>query len=275
MTRLAAANLHVHDAIGTAVLCDDVRDVNLAECDAWHLDPDRRPDARRRSTPDLCDPPLDQFLEIVEDRPHGAVKLSPAADATHLLDQGAELEWIGCRGECQQQVAWFGDLAQAPGARTAAWLTVNQHHDITDVDRLIERKDSAPTIATTSSHQFLFEPRPSILAAQLEDSLAMEFGMRKLASNLPILTSELAAKSNLFRRFRVVEILPFRKQPLREAIRRHGLCVTEVKKRGVDVSPENLLRELTRPQGSPCVVYLYPLAKAIQAAIVIRDDIRR
>ena len=63
-----------------------------------------------------------------------AIKLDPAADCrlslrekTYFrgakgddLDDSAELEWLKSRGECRQQVAWFGSLTQRSGEKSAA-----------------------------------------------------------------------------------------------------------------------------------------------------------
>ena len=52
-------------------------------------------------------------------RAAGPLKLAPAADAPPHWSEAAELCWLGSRGECRQQVAWFGTLAFHRGLHSA------------------------------------------------------------------------------------------------------------------------------------------------------------
>jgi hypothetical protein len=278
VVEFAKANLRVYgeQAIGCAA---DIREFNLSRYDAWHLDPDRRVDGNRRSDPNACEPPLEEFLVLPGLPSSGAVKLSPAADAISLLDRGVELEWIGNHHECQQQVAWFGDLARHPGKRTATWLSGKPNQSLPEVSQLVE-DDPNESLRDVASFEgtpnYVYEPRPSVLAAGLDVLLAKKFGLKRLAKS-PYLASNAAEISELFRRFKVVQISPFHRKTLKRQLADSGLRVTEVKKRGVDIAPENVLRELRANQEQASglravVAMVYAAGKSVQVVLAERDD---
>lgn len=269
---LAKANLRVHQISTFSSVVDDVRNVDLGRYSVWHLDPDRRVNQQRRSSPNSCDPPLDQFLALAGRSHEGAIKLSPAAKAEYLLDEGVELEWIGSQRECQQQVAWFGALASSPGKRTATWLT--QEAGGLRAAALIEEEAAAEPSVVAEIPTYLYEPRPSVLAAGLATSLAYRFGLSKLAGGISYLASDQRVQSDLFRRFETIETFPYRKKTLKDKIAQLGVCVTEVKKRGVSISPSELLRDhANQKDGESTVLILFSKNQSVQALLARRDDV--
>jgi len=269
----ANANIAVHGQHVIPVV-DDMRSVNFDKFDAWHVDPDRRADGQRRSAPEACEPPLDELMRLQKSVPCGAIKLAPAADVQELLKQGAELEWIGCEYECRQLVAWFGDLARHPGKRTATWIDGKQHECGRAFARLVEtqaarweRHEGTPT--------YVYEPRPSVLAAGLGMSLAEKHALQLLSNESSLLTSEVPSESMLFRRFRVIEAMNYRQPMLEQALAKRQLRVTEVKARGLDMEPESVLRQLTRATADgdeACVVIFYSQQRSICCLICQRDN---
>ena len=162
-TSFAIANIQRYTDRKTQVIVSDVQSAPLDPFDFWHIDPDRRPDDRRQSAPDRCEPPLSEFLSLDGLSQNGAIKLSPAADASELLQRGAELEWIGHDRECQQQVVWLGNLARHPGKQTATWLSNNpQDESVTIIDQGFQ-----PIEIADAAEQFLYEPKACVLALSL------------------------------------------------------------------------------------------------------------
>src|SRR5256885_489720 len=95
------------------------RHTSLSSKPSCACDPDRRPAGRRTSRVLLSEPPPETLDRLREANSNAAIKLAPAADAPGEWNEAAELEWLGSRGECRQQVVWFGRLARHPGRRTA------------------------------------------------------------------------------------------------------------------------------------------------------------
>ena len=105
-----------------ALTCEvaDVRGlVDRLDCAAWHVDPDRRVAAQRTSQPVFSEPSLDVFQALHRRVDAGAIKLAPGAELADDWNDDApiELEWIGSRRECRQQVVWLGRLARHAGRR--------------------------------------------------------------------------------------------------------------------------------------------------------------
>ena len=267
----ALANLRLHNRKAQGIT-KDLRQVELERFHAWHIDPDRRLNGNRRSTPNACEPPLDEFLSLPGLSQHGAIKLAPAADASSLLSMGAELEWIGCQQECRQQVAWFGDLARHPGKRTATWILGAQHEVGGAYEQLVETQASVRE--STEPKSFLYEPRASVIAAGLTEDLASRFELERIP-NTAYLVGDTRQSSILFRRFRVLESGAFHHQTLVQRLSALQLRVTEVKKRNVDVDPETLLRQLSaigEPSFQNAVVIMFPQGTSVRYAIASRDD---
>ena len=270
----ANANIAIHGQLAVPIV-DDMRRVNFGQFDAWHVDPDRRADGQRRSAPSACEPPLDELLRLQESIPNGAIKLAPAAEVDELLEQGAELEWIGCEHECRQLVAWFGDLAQHPGKRTATWISGKQNESGREFARLTEMQATRLERSVTTEPSFVYEPRPSVLAAGLNMSLAQKHALRLLSDESSLLASEERSESMLFRRFRVHESLNYHQSTLEQALVKQRLRVTEVKSRGIDIDPDQTLRQLTRATADgdeECVVIFFSKGRSIFSLICQRDD---
>lgn len=273
---LTKANLRVHGIDHPETRIADVRDVPFSNYSTWHIDPDRRADGQRRSHAESCDPPLDEFLRHVRDsggKLNGAVKLSPAADVSELLEQDVELEWIGSYRECQQLVAWFGSLAESPGRRTATWLTGDAHNPV--AAKLAEGESRAAQICDPYENlpTFVYEPRPSVRAAQLESSLAHRFSLMQLAPGVSLFASTQEQSSPLFNRFKAIDVRPFRRKQLKKWLKSLNVQVTEVKKRDVDLAPDALLREISSAStGEPAVLLLFPIGKSTHAMVASRSD---
>lgn len=276
VAEMAKANLRVHDIDQPETLVADVLDVPFSNYSTWHIDPDRRVDGQRRSHAESCDPPLDEFLRHVRNsggKLNGAVKLSPAADVGELLEQDVELEWIGSYRECQQLVAWFGSLAESPGRRTATWLTGDAKNPV--ATQLVEEEARPAQICDLYENlpTFVYEPRPSVRAAQLESSLAHRFSLMQLAPGVSLFASIHEQSSPLFNRFKAIDVRPFRRKQLKKWLKSLNVRVTEVKKRDVDLDPDALLREISSAStGEPAVLLLFPIGKSTHAMVASRSD---
>ncbi|HEX4415357.1 MAG TPA: hypothetical protein VH107_17115, partial [Lacipirellulaceae bacterium] len=106
----AVAAYFAHLNAKTDVRCDSVTAFELADYDAWHIDPDRRPTGQRSTSFDHCDPDRTAIEQMLARNPNAAVKLAPATKLPPEWLERCELEWISRDGECKQLVAWHGSL---------------------------------------------------------------------------------------------------------------------------------------------------------------------
>ena len=237
---LARANLLARGHLGVPVRVGDVLQEPLASCDAFHIDPDRRSSGRRRSGPCAGDPTWDQVQQLRSRCPHAAAKWAPAAELPGGAEPDCEREWISARGECRQQVAWWGDLARHPGRRTATVVVRSgEAHSFTAEAGL------EPHCGPVS--RFLYEPDPAVLAADLTDALAAHRGLHRLARRVGYLSGELPVGDPLLAAFEVLDVLPLDVKRIKALLRARRIGRLELKQRGVRRDLVQLRRQLRVP----------------------------
>lgn len=260
---LAAANAAVYGLEDVTFECREVTADLLAGRDAWHIDPDRRPAGKRTVRAERFEPPWEVIETLLSRCGNGAVKLAPATK----LDDGAsarcEREWIESRGECRQQVAWFGGLARHAGKSAATAI------DAADEPATLVGMPDETAPAAESVGRFVYEPCAAVRAAHLTGALCRQTGLALVGSGAAYLTSQERTDHPLLAGFEVLQHLPFDLRRLKEALRAAGIGPLEVKKRGIDINPDKLQRQLTRAEGEPGVV-LVTLIGAKTIAIVAR-----
>jgi hypothetical protein len=217
--------------VGDAAACD------VTEYAAWHIDPDRRAEGKRTTRVSNHEPNAAAIDALRRQNAHAAVKLAPAAEVPDCWATEAELEWIGHDRQCQQLVAWFGGLAACGGRRRTTVLGDEAAHSFVGA-----RGTLLPTAAQIG--RFVYEPHAAVLAADVWGDLASKHGLSAVAPRIAYLTADGRVDDPLLARFEVLEVLPLRTRRLKEALRRLRGGRLEVKKRGVDIDPDALRREL-------------------------------
>lgn len=264
-TTLAMANCDRLDLKSASVQVEDAAEVSAEDFSAWHLDPDRRPEGQRSTKLALHEPDLSSMEGLLSTNQQAAIKLAPATNVPDAWKEQAELEWISTRGECRQQVAWFGDLARIPGRRAATVLFDGSANGCTIRG---EANLALPTASQVG--RYVFEPNAAVLAAGLTGQLAMDVGLQAIAANIPYLTSDNPVESAMLAGFEVIESMPFTIRRLRQYLRKQGIGRLEVKKRGVRLTPEHVLAELSPTGDHAATLLLMPTGKKILAIICQR-----
>jgi hypothetical protein len=91
---------------------------------------------------------------------------------------------------------------------------------------------------------FLYEPDGAVIRAGLVTAVAAGVGGALLDEHVAYVTSEESFRTPFARGYRVLEELPYREKQLRAALRERGVGRLTIKKRGVDVVPDELRRRL-------------------------------
>jgi hypothetical protein len=223
------------------VRVEDVCQVELERASAWHIDPDRRPSGKRTTRVELHEPSADAIDRMLARNANGAIKLAPAAEWPESWTEQAEMEWISRGRQCRQLVAWFGDLAAAPGKRRATIVGADAQDARTIVD-CVGPGQGAPAAAHIEA--YLFEPDPAVIAAKLTGELARQHSLHAIASGAIYLTGPQLISDAALASFEVMEVLPFRLKPLKSLLRERGIGNLEIKKRGVEHDPAEIRRQL-------------------------------
>ncbi len=239
---------------------------------AWHMDPDRRPDGRRTTKVAFHEPPPEVIEGLLAAAPNAAIKLAPAAAMPDDWASRAELEWISRRRECRQLVAWFGSLTRRPGIRRATMLDSEGR-----VKRTLcgEPNSKAPIAAKIGC--YVFEPDAAVLAAKLAGSLAAEHQLSTVAADVSYFTGDQPLADPALAGFEVLELLPLRPKTLKGWLAHRGIGRLEIKKRGLDIDPNQLGRQLQVPGDNAAVLLITrisgrPLVIAAQRIVGVQPS---
>ena len=265
---LAQANASAYGSTSVRVECRDVIAPDALLGQAWHLDPDRRAPGKRTVRTELFQPPWPLVEELLARRDAAAVKLAPATQLATEDAARCHREWIESRGECRQQVAWFGSLAEHTGHCSATVI------DAADRPVTITGSYDAEIPLATSLGRFLYEPCAAVLAAHLAGALCQRHHLAAVSPGIAYLSGISLIDEPLMAAFEVLETMPLDRRKLAQALAERRIGRVEVKKRAVDVDPARLARELSRPEGEPGVVLIAPLGGQTKAIIARRADRR-
>ncbi|MCM3331218.1 MULTISPECIES: class I SAM-dependent methyltransferase [Kocuria] len=272
-TTAAVATVNLTPFPETRVVQADVQSLDLDELpggrpEALWLDPARRETAgasRRIFDPEAFSPPL-SFVEALADSgmPVG-VKMGPGLPHA-AVPEGCEAQWISHRRDVVEVVLWFGALAR-PGIRRAALVMGEQgHHELVSSAEFPEPSDGPPEHAAqteapetesvswppVTAGNVLWEPDGAVIRAGLVQDLAGRLGARLVHPRIAYLTApgqpERDPSTPYARAYRVREVLPHTVKVLKTWVKRHRVGTLEIKKRGTDVTPEQLRRQL-KPSG--------------------------
>jgi hypothetical protein len=173
-------------------------------------------------------------------------------------------EWIETRGECRQQVAWFGRLAEGIGSSTATLIDANGEAC---------SFSGAPGVPLMFAEQiggYLFEPSPSLSASGLTGALAESLGLASLASKASYLTGDTPILHPQVQTFAVEQELPLDIRQVRAHLHAKNIGRLEIKKRGVDLVPESLRPQLELAGDESATLILARIGKQSRAVVCRR-----
>ncbi len=232
---IAQANLHALGLPG-AVQAGDATALDPRGFDAAFADPARRSGRGRVFDVEGWTPPWPWVLDLLTRR--SLVKVAPGIDHD-LVPPGVEAEWVSDGGEVKEAVLWSPDLATT--ARRATVIGAGGLATLTDED--------APEPGTDGTHvravgAFLYEPDGAVIRAGLVTSVAAGVGGGLVDEHIAYITGDEPFRTPFARGYRVVEELPYREKQLRAALHERGVGRLTIKKRGVQVVPEELRKRL-------------------------------
>jgi SAM-dependent methyltransferase len=227
---IARANLAALDLPG-AVMVADATAVDTTPFDVAFADPARRGARGRTFDVDGWTPPW-PFVERLLTR-DSCVKVAPGVPHD-LLPPGVEAEWVSDHGEVKEAALWSGRLATT--ARRATVIGTGGLATLTSEDD--------PGAPARPVGEFLYEPDGAVIRAGLVTAVAAGVQGGLVDEHIAYVTSDASFRTPFARGYRVVEELPYREKQLRAALRERGVGRLTIKKRGVDVVPDQLRKRL-------------------------------
>ena len=227
---MARANLAALGLAG-AVEVGDATMIDTAPFATAYADPARRGARGRACRADDWAPPW-SFVASLLSTP-SCVKVAPGIPHS-LVPEGVEAEWVSDAGEVKEAVLWSPALATA--ARRATVIGRGGLATLTEEDD--------PGAGTGPVAAYLYEPDGAVIRAGLVTAVAAGVRGHLLDRRIAYVAADAAYQSPFARSYRVAAELPYREKQLKAALRERGIGTLTIKKRGVDVVPEQLRARL-------------------------------
>lgn len=231
--RVGVAQANLEDlGLPGAVLAADATELDLSGFGVVFADPARRTARGRVFDVDAYTPPW-SFVESLLLRP-ACVKVAPGIPHDRV-PAGVEAEWVSFRGEAKEAVLWSPHLATT--TRRATVMTGNGLATLTTGDD----PGDAPVRPVG---RFLYEPDGAVIRSGLVTGVAAALDGGLLDAHIAYVTSDTEATTPFARGYEVLEQLPYHAKQLKAALRERGIGRLTIKKRGVDLVPEELRQRL-------------------------------
>jgi hypothetical protein len=256
----ALASFNLAPFPNAEVKVSDAEQFDLAGFNAVWLDPARRDLERKGAkhitlTPADFSPNLDWSFGIA--KPKG-IKLGPAFPL-ELIPTDVEAQWASHQGDLVELALWFEGLREKSG-RTALMLRDGQRYLFEGLG--LERS------VVDSLKQYIYEPDSSLIRSQLLGEFASQQGMTGVSEGIAYLSSESLISSPWLKTYEVLEALPLDEATIRKALAQRGIGKLEIKKRGVDITPEELRPKLRLKGEGAATLILTKVGDARRALIV-------
>jgi hypothetical protein len=260
---------------GAPIHTTDIATFDLNSAAAFHIDPDRRPTGRRTTSLEWCEPNIETIDALLVRVPNAAIKLAPASEVPPHWSAHCELEWISRDRECRQLVAWHGALAKSPAQNRATILPAARHPVLSLpksglAPRTITGHPKQPIPIADKPNQYVYDIDPAVLAAKLKGVLAAEHNLTALSAGSTYLTGDNTIIDLALTCFAVEEVMPFRIDKLAKHLAAHDIGQLEIKKRGVDINPEKLRRDLKLRGNNSATLLITPIAGRATAILAQR-----
>ncbi|WP_062466984.1 THUMP-like domain-containing protein [Demequina maris] len=226
---LAAHNLSPWPA-ARVVHGDSLALLDGEDVDAVFADPARRNARGRRHDPSDYSPPLDAVLDL--SRRYRALGVKAGPGLPHeAVPPGFEAQWVSVDGDVVEVGLWAGAAARHEG-HGALVIRGEERHEIAGPT------DRAPAGPLGG---WLLEPDGAVIRAGLVGVLADELGAHLVDPSIAYLTVDAPPPATPFARaYRVLERLPLDVKALARELRARDVGTVDIKKRGVDLTPEQL-----------------------------------
>jgi SAM-dependent methyltransferase len=243
---VATANL---DALGLpgAVGVADALDTDIRPFDVAFADPARRTGRGRTFSMDAWTPPW----SFVESLLAGDACVKTAPGIPHeVVPAGVEAEWVSDDGEVKEAALWGGRLAtverRATVIRGGGLATLTEEDD--------------PGADVVPLGRFLYEPDGAVIRAGLVTAVAAGVHGGLIDRHIAYVTADESFRTPFARSYEVLETLPHRETPWRAALHERGIGRLTIKKRGVDVVPDQLRKRLALSGDNEATIVLTRVA---------------
>jgi SAM-dependent methyltransferase len=256
---VARANLAAL-GLGGAVQVADGTTLDLSGFGAVFADPARRGARGRVFDVDGWTPSWD-FVTTLFGRA-SVVKVAPGIPH-ELVPHDVEAEWVSEAGEVKEAALWSAYLATT--RRRATVIGAGGLATLTEDD---DPYDGVAERPVRRLGAYVYEPDGAVIRAGLVTAVAAGVDGGLLDEHIAWVTADAHVRTPFARGYAVREALPYREKQLRAALRERGIGRLTIKKRGVDVVPEELRKRLALRGPNEATLVLTRVAGAGTALLV-------
>ena len=234
---IAAYNLAIFNNV--EVNNQDVTKLDLEQHQALFFDPARRNSKARLFNPQDFAPNFDWVIEQAKKKPTG-IKLGPG-HPHNQIPQEAEAQWVSVEGDLVELSLWFNETKRQDVTRSALLITKDGKHEL----KTNQKEEPAPT---GELGQYIHEPDNAVIRSHLINLLAEQTNTHTIDPQIAYLTGNDNITSPWLKSYKIEQVLPFDRKQLKAFIKQNDIGTLEIKKRGADITPEELRKELA-PKG--------------------------
>ena len=243
------------------------------------VDPSRRRGGSRTLAPESWSPPWSWVGSLALRVPATGAKVAPGIDRGEL-PAGTQAEWISVGGDLVEAGVWWGPLREGAASRRATVLAPGNGADwsrpeapegqsLDDIDGIPE-----PSVGPVSA--WLVEPDPAVIRSGLVSVLAAHLDGHLLDPRIAYIACDTEpAAGRLGSVFAVLDEVPFGRKPLRAWLRTRGYGDVIVKKRGINVVPEELRAALRLTGDGPTATLVLTRTDAGPLALLVERGAAR
>lgn len=244
------------------VLQQDVTKLNLSTYNAFLLDPDRRASGERHfhwSSENMI-PSLEQIKEMLKTCPNALIKLPPSADPWPQFD--GSYEYLGDSKSCSELLLRCGELSNPTESISAVHCDTNDRLfttklELEEISKLSFVSTQSIAELKDSKNLFFAEPSPVAIRSNTWKTFLKQ-GCFLLNTNIPYLFSHNLIPSPFLRYWKVIEEIKPDISSLKKYLKKNDAQVLSIKKRGLDFSPESMLKKLPKKGKNKVILAFFP-----------------
>lgn len=299
---LAAATVNLRVFPDADTMHADVEELDIEkfvkehDIDAIYADPMRRDDRGRIQDPEKWSPPLSTVLSWAQYVDSLAVRVAPSINYASIPSE-AHATWTSIEGEVVDCCLWLGKAVNGPGlygedehgkerlerinygpGRSAYVFREDGSyaHSVTDIST--PQDPSREVEPAQQIGRYIFEPDAALIRAGAIGDLCDMHNLAPVGQRIAYLTGD-EEPGNIpayFSAFEVIDTVAMRSKQIKQVLRDLSPSRIEIKKRGVDISPEKLQKELLsglkKRDGEPLVILCTPTVEGRKAIIARRKS---
>lgn len=216
------------------------------DADYFTIDPARRENVEenQRCFTHLS-PSIAEVIELASKYKGGMAKIPPGYPLEELPND-VEVLYLGKSNDCRECLVLFGSLCKNPGKIRA--VMIEKDHSFTEWISEKERASLYQDLPIAPLSDYIIEPAPLLVRSHLFVQIAERNNLFPFSQGIAYLSGSTPLEEKGFANFKVLETCPLTTSTVRQMLKKYSIGQLTLKKRGVEVIPENEIKRLA-PKG--------------------------